>query len=90
MASVGMCPVRCYTCGKVIAPLRTRYEKLLRGGAAPGEALLGVGLAVTRECCRMHVMGASVDSVQVIEPISTAGHIEFLSVVPRVNSVSTR
>ena len=45
-----MIPIRCYTCGKVIAHLYDDFLKGLKEGVEAGELLDGFGL--TRFCCR--------------------------------------
>lgn len=43
-------PVRCFTCGKVIAHLWEEYAKRVAGGEDPGKVLDDLGLK--RYCCR--------------------------------------
>jgi len=45
-----MIPIRCYTCGKVLAHLYDDYIEGLKEGKAPNELLDSFGL--TRYCCR--------------------------------------
>ncbi len=43
-------PVRCFTCGKVVASLYEEYEKRIERGENPKNALDALGL--DRYCCR--------------------------------------
>lgn len=43
-------PVRCFTCGKVVASLYEEYKKRIERGEAPKNALDALGL--NRYCCR--------------------------------------
>jgi DNA-directed RNA polymerase subunit N (RpoN/RPB10) len=43
-------PVRCYTCGAVVAHRQREYAALLAGGTPAAEALARIG--ATRMCCR--------------------------------------
>lgn len=45
-----MFPVRCYTCGKVIAHLWKKYEQLVEAGMTPREACKE--LNIQRYCCK--------------------------------------
>ncbi len=45
-----MFPVRCFTCGAVIAHLWEEYKKKLAEGKSPKEALDELG--IERYCCR--------------------------------------
>ncbi|MFX0015537.1 MAG: DNA-directed RNA polymerase subunit N [Promethearchaeota archaeon] len=45
-----MIPIRCYTCGKVIAHLYDDYVQGIKEGKDPKELLDSFGL--TRYCCR--------------------------------------
>ncbi|EXJ59481.1 DNA-directed RNA polymerase I, II, and III subunit RPABC5 [Cladophialophora psammophila CBS 110553] len=47
-------PIRCFSCGKVIADIWERYMKLLEGGMPDGEAMDQVG--AKRYCCRRMLM----------------------------------
>ncbi|GAB7357076.1 hypothetical protein MBLNU459_g7890t1 [Dothideomycetes sp. NU459] len=47
-------PIRCFSCGKVIADLWERYLKLLDSGIADGAAMDQLGLH--RYCCRRMLM----------------------------------
>jgi DNA-directed RNA polymerase subunit N len=50
-----MIPVRCFTCGKVIANKWQRYKSHLEDGMTKEKALDTVGL--TRYCCRRMFLG---------------------------------
>ncbi|KAL0229882.1 hypothetical protein PCE1_003446 [Barthelona sp. PCE] len=43
-------PIRCFTCGKLIANLFMEYEALLKSGVTEKEALERLG--IERFCCR--------------------------------------
>lgn len=43
-------PIRCYTCGKVIASWWEKYQTLLKNGYSEGDALDAIGFK--RVCCR--------------------------------------
>lgn len=43
-------PVRCFTCGNVIAHKYKRYREIVESGESPDKALTELGL--TRFCCR--------------------------------------
>ncbi|KAF2761388.1 hypothetical protein EJ05DRAFT_497938 [Pseudovirgaria hyperparasitica] len=47
-------PIRCFSCGKVIADLWDRYLALLDDGSPDGDAMDQLGL--NRYCCRRMVM----------------------------------
>ncbi|THY19316.1 hypothetical protein D6D01_07090 [Aureobasidium pullulans] len=47
-------PIRCFSCGKVVADLWERYMVLLDDGMADGDAMDKLGL--TRYCCRRMLM----------------------------------
>ncbi|KAF2191083.1 DNA-directed RNA polymerases I, II, and III subunit RPABC5, partial [Zopfia rhizophila CBS 207.26] len=47
-------PVRCFSCGKVIADLWERYLKLIDNDVADGDAM--DQLELRRYCCRRMVM----------------------------------
>ncbi|MEW6329354.1 MAG: DNA-directed RNA polymerase subunit N [Candidatus Micrarchaeota archaeon] len=45
-----MMPVRCFTCGAVVADKSEEYEEMLKKGLSPADALDKLG--VKRYCCR--------------------------------------
>ncbi|KAF1352558.1 DNA-directed RNA polymerase N/8 kDa subunit superfamily protein [Delphinella strobiligena] len=47
-------PIRCFSCGKVVADLWERYLKLLDSGMQDGQAMDELGLH--RYCCRRMLM----------------------------------
>ncbi len=53
-------PIRCFTCGKIMANLWSPYQELLREGVAPGDAIRQ--LHVKRYCCRRMLL-AQVDLI---------------------------
>lgn len=50
-----LCPVRCYSCGKVINNKWQPYQNMLIEGINSGEALNKLGLK--RWCCRRIILG---------------------------------
>jgi DNA-directed RNA polymerases I, II, and III subunit RPABC5 len=49
-----ICPVRCFTCGKVTGNKWQTYQKLIESGVSPSEALDKLGLK--RYCCRRIIL----------------------------------
>ena len=49
-------PVRCYTCGKLLAHLYEPYWKRLSEDVDPKEALDATGLPPSRFCCRTRII----------------------------------
>jgi len=47
-------PVRCFSCGKVLAPLYPKFLELIRSGKTPKEAFEELG--IDRYCCRRTIM----------------------------------
>lgn len=45
-----MFPIRCFTCGKVVASKQQQYETKLQNGVSPCDALNALGFH--RWCCR--------------------------------------
>jgi DNA-directed RNA polymerase subunit N (RpoN/RPB10) len=60
-------PVRCYTCGKILACFEEPYAEKLESGSSRKEALDSLGL--TRDCCR-NIMMSTVDHLANIMPHS--------------------
>ncbi len=58
-----MLPVRCFTCGKVIAGYEQRFDALLAGGWTVGDALDELGLR--RRCCRTRFITRTDDCTDV-------------------------
>lgn len=56
-----MMPVRCFTCGAVIADLEEQYMEMLKKGKRPNDALDKLG--IKRYCCRRMFLG-HVDMVE--------------------------
>jgi len=44
-------PIRCFTCGKVVAQYQLRYEKVMEEGEKTQEEILD-DLGMKRSCCR--------------------------------------
>jgi len=62
-------PVRCWSCGKVIAHVYEQYKQAVSDGGDPQKALDDVGLE--RYCCRRMFVG-HVDLIDEIAPFSIA------------------
>ena len=62
-------PVRCWSCGKVIAHVYEQYKQAVSDGGDPQKALDDVGLE--RYCCRRMLVG-HVDLIDDISPFSIA------------------
>jgi len=63
-----MIPVRCFTCGKVIAHLLEEYKRRVEEGEDSGEVMTDFGLE--RYCCRQIFM-SSVDMIKEISQFKT-------------------
>lgn len=61
-------PVRCYSCGKVVANLWDKYQSYLADGMPSGDALTKVGLK--RYCCRRMLL-SHVDLIDKVLMYST-------------------
>ncbi len=61
-------PIRCYSCGKVIAPYHKKFEKLIKEGKTPEQALDEIGL--DKYCCR-RMITSHVDLVDEILKFQT-------------------
>ncbi len=64
-------PVRCFTCGNLIADKFEDYQNKIRSGEDPAKVLDAVG--VKRYCCR-RMMLTSVETIQQIVPFYEAIH----------------
>jgi len=62
-------PVRCWSCGKVIAHVYEQYKQAVAGGEDPQSTLDGLG--IKRYCCRRMFVG-QVDLIDDIAPFSIA------------------
>ena len=62
-------PVRCFTCGNLIADKFEDYQTKVKSGEEPGKALDSLGM--TRYCCRRMLL-TSVESIQQIVPFYEA------------------
>ena len=62
-------PVRCWSCGKVIAHVYEQYKQAVSDGGDPQKALNDVGLE--RYCCR-RMFVAHIDLIDEIAPFSIA------------------
>ena len=61
-------PVRCYSCGKVVANRWDKYQSYLADGISRGDALTKVGLK--RYCCRRMLL-SHVDLIDKVLMYST-------------------
>ena len=64
-------PVRCFSCGKLIADKFDDFKKNVQSGKEPQKALDDVGLE--RYCCRRMLL-TTVESIQQIIPFYEAMH----------------
>ena len=64
-----MIPVRCWSCGKVIAHVYEQYKQAVAGGEDPQSTLDDLG--IKRYCCRRMFVG-QVDLIDDIAPFSIA------------------
>ena len=64
-----MIPVRCWSCGKVIAHVYEQYKQAVDGGEDPQSTLADLG--IERYCCRRMFVG-QVDLIDDIAPFSIA------------------
>jgi len=64
-------PVRCFTCGNLIADKFEDYNNRLRTGEEPAKILDSMG--ITRYCCRRMLL-TSVETIQQIIPFYEAIH----------------
>lgn len=60
-----MCPVRCFTCGKVVADQYDEFKSRVDRGEQAGKVLTELGL--DRYCCRRMLLG-QVDLIEEILP----------------------
>jgi DNA-directed RNA polymerase subunit N len=70
-------PVRCFTCGKLVADKYAEFSQRVKGGENPKEVLDSLGLK--RYCCRRMLI-SSMDIVDQLMPYNEAlwkRHIEF-------------
>ncbi|CAI9831004.1 MAG: DNA-directed RNA polymerase subunit N [Nitrosopumilus sp.] len=62
-------PVRCFTCGSLIADKYSRYQEGAKAGRDPAETLASLG--VTRYCCRRMLL-TSVETIRQVIPFYEA------------------
>ncbi|MBP2031142.1 DNA-directed RNA polymerase subunit N [Methanohalophilus levihalophilus] len=60
-----MIPVRCFTCGKVIANSWEEFKRRVDGGEDPASVLDDLG--ISRYCCRRMIL-THVELVEVVSP----------------------
>jgi DNA-directed RNA polymerase subunit N len=70
-------PVRCFTCGNLIADKHEDYQNRVKAGEDPGKVLDSLGLK--RYCCR-RMMLTSVETMQQIIPFYEAIQRRYLEV----------
>lgn len=68
VASV-LIPVRCFTCGSLIADKMDRYKEAIKAGEEAGEVLDSLG--IKRYCCRRMLL-TSVETIHQIVPFYEA------------------
>jgi len=67
-----MIPIRCFTCGKVIANKWEKYKSHLNSGLSNSDALKNIGMS--RYCCRrMFLTHVDVDDKLLLFPNSNDG-----------------
>ena len=80
MSSFGLPPVRCHSCGNVVAHLILAYREHLvqYPSDTKRDALDAVGL--TRLCCRARALGYAPDpaTYETVPNTNVRGHVEFL------------
>ncbi len=72
-------PVRCFTCGKLIADKFVEYQTRIKSGEEPAKVLNSFG--IKRYCCRRMLL-TSVETIQQIVPFYEAirrRHLEVQS-----------
>ena len=62
-------PVRCFSCGKVIAHLWDKYDQRTKEGEDPGDVLTDLGVELY--CCR-RMFVSHVDLIDDVAPFSVA------------------
>jgi len=62
-------PVRCFTCGNLIADKFDDYQNKVKSGEDPGKVL--DSLAITRYCCRRMLL-TTVETIQQVVPFYEA------------------
>ena len=62
-------PVRCFTCGKLIADMYDDYQTKIRSGENPEKAMDAVG--AERYCCRRMLL-TTVETIQQVIPFYEA------------------
>lgn len=70
-------PVRCFTCGNLIADRHEDYQGRIKTGESPDKALDAVG--ISRYCCR-RMMLTSMETIQQIIPFYEAIHRRNLEI----------
>ena len=70
-------PVRCFTCGRLIADKYEDYQNKIKAGEEPIKVLDELGM--DRYCCRRMLL-TSVQTIQQIIPFYEAMHIRNLEV----------
>lgn len=70
-------PVRCFTCGSLIADKHGQYKERIAAGDSSGAALDAAG--VKRYCCRRMLL-TSMETVQQIIPFYEAMHRRYQEV----------
>jgi DNA-directed RNA polymerase subunit N len=70
-------PVRCFTCGNLIADKHEDYQNRIKSGEEPAKVLDSLGFK--RYCCRRMLM-TSVETIQQIIPFYEAIQRRYLEV----------
>jgi DNA-directed RNA polymerase subunit N len=72
-------PVRCFTCGNLIADKFEEYQTKIKSGEEPGKVLSSLG--IKRYCCRRMLL-TTVETIQQVVPFYEAirrRHLEVQS-----------
>lgn len=64
-------PVKCFTCGKLIADKFDDYQNQIKAGEDPGKVLDSLGME--RYCCRRMLL-TTVETIQQVIPFYEATH----------------
>jgi len=62
-------PVRCFTCGNLVADKFEEYQNMVKSGDAPAKALDSLG--ISRYCCRRMLL-TTVETIQQVIPFYEA------------------
>ena len=75
-------PLRCFNCGMPLNHWQVRYDDLLRGGVAPADAFVRLG--IRRPCCRV-IMETSPNDPRLRRRFKDAAGFAEVQYMPRSN-----